>query len=208
MEENRLLQDKLGRFYHQHKYEHGAPDKEIDLTEFQTVIEKAKANHESKRYIAYTILLYWIGCRRSEPIGIKKKGIPGIVKEDIREENGSLFVKIPAFKHGQRGGENELPLNYYGIDVIKQVWQSTKEGRRIFPFTDRTGYNFIKKQFPNKTPHHFRHNRITKLRKKIDGKTVSVDDVKSWTGIKSDRTIQHYGMKTQEGIHRVANVLD
>jgi len=75
-------------------------------------------------------------------------------------------------------------------------------------FSDKTGYRIIKKLFPGKTPHWLRQNRITKLRKKIDRKGVSLDDVKSFTGIKSDSTLQRYDMKTKEVIHRVAQVLD
>jgi len=93
-------------------------------------------------------------------------------------------------------------------EAVKEVWQRTRKSRKLFLFSDKTGYRIMKKLFPGKTPHWLRHNRITKLRKKIDGKGVSLDDVKSFTGIKSDSTLQRYGMKTKEVIHRVAQVLD
>jgi len=181
---------KMGR------YKHGKPNRELTLEEFREAITNSRI---SPLYKAYIVLLYWVGCRRSEPMAIRK--------EDIVEKDGALHIKIPAYKHGERGGVIALPLDYFGVNLIKEAWQRTRGNRRVFNFTDKTGYNYVKKVFPKMTPHWFRHNRITKLRRMIDGKTISLDDVKSFTGIKSDRTIQHYGMRTQEGVDRVVKVL-
>jgi len=195
-EDNPILRDRLGRPYHKHKYADGKPNRELTHEEFSHVMTNSKI---PSRYKAYIVMLYWIGCRRSEPMAI--------MKEDIEEKEGCLMIDIPAFKRGMRGGLISLPLNYYGVQWIKEAWERARDKHRVFKFTDRTGYNYVKQLFPKMTPHWFRHNRITQLRKKIDGKTISLDDVKSFTGIKSDRTIQHYGMRTQEGIDRVVKVL-
>ena len=45
------------------------------------------------------------------------------------------------------------------------------------------------------------------LRRLRDEKILSTDDIKSWTGIKADRTIEGYGLRSQEGIHKVAAAL-
>lgn len=179
------------------RYKYGKPNREIDLEELRKALAESMLNVYYKGYI---ILLFWVGCRRSEPLFIKK--------EDVEEKNSSLFITIPAFKGGERGGSVELPLSLYGVSLIKQIWTHTLKGRRLFPFCDKTGYRKVKKLFPKKTPHWFRHNRLTKLRRKRDTGEISTDDIKSFTGIKSDSTIEHYGMKTEPGIHKVAQVLD
>jgi len=180
------------------RYKNGKPNQEISLEEFQRALSKG---HYANLYLhrAYLAVIFWIGCRRSEPLMM--------LKEDIREEKGSLFLKIPALKHGMRGGEIELPLSYPGVDYILKRWQQIKPGRRMFPFTDKTGYRIIKRIFTDKSPHWFRHSRITMLRRLRDQKILSTDDIKSWTGIKADRTIEGYGLRSQEGIHKVAAAL-
>ena len=36
---------------------------------------------------------------------------------------------------------------------------------------------------------------------------LSTDQLKAWTGIKSDKTIEHYGMITKQGKHKISNIL-
>jgi len=159
-------------------------------------------------YKAYAILLYWLGCRRSEPLFLRK--------EDIEESEGSLYVDITTtediphsrLKKGFTAGPVELPLSLFGVGLVKQIWELTPEGRNIFRFSDKTGYRIIKRLLPEKSPHWLRHNRLTKLRKKRDRGEVTTDDIKSFTGIRRDSTIERYGMKTKPGIHKVAQVLD
>ena len=179
------------------KYKYGKPNAEIDLADFKKGLKNSKLNLV---YRAYLILLFWIGCRRSEPLEVRR--------EDVEQKGESLFIIIPAFKGGERGGPVELPLSLFGVEVIKQVWLKTREGKRVFPFCDKTGYRKFKELFPKKSPHWLRHNRLTKLRRKRDQGEVSTDDIKSFTGIKSDATIERYGMKTKSGIHKVAQVLE
>lgn len=181
------------------KYKHGKPNQEINVEDLQQAIEKGHFT-DPLRHKSYLAILYWIGCRRAEPFEVKK--------EDVKQEGESLFINIPAFKGGKRGGLIELALSLYGVNLIKDTWEKTKPNKPLWNFSSKTGYRIIKRIWPTRTPHWLRHNRITKIRKKIDGKTFSLDDAKSFTGIKSDRTMQTYGMKTQEGIHRVAQVLE
>lgn len=94
------------------------------------------------------------------------------------------------------------------MPLIRQVWKATREGGRLFPFSDKTGYRIIKRLWPKKSPHWLRHNRLTKLRRKRDLGQISTGDIKSFTGIKSDSTIERYGMKTESGIHKVAQALE
>ena len=191
------------------KYKHGKPDEEITSEEFQEKITKCALPLRQK---AYLVLLYWLGPRRSEPLVI--------LKEDIEEKEGNLFISIhyrrdetgerilySRGKWGQAGGPTELPLSKFGVDLIREVWQKTRKGKRLFPFSDKTGYRAFKKLWPRKTPHWLRYNRITKLRKML-GQKISIDGIKSFTGIKRDTTIQNYGLKTRADIHKIAELLD
>lgn len=178
-------------------YKHGKPNQEIEITELSKALKRSVFE---LAYQAYIILLYWLGCRRSEPLFIRK--------EDVKEKNGVLYIDIPALKGGERGGSVELPLSLYGVDMIKEVWEQTPAGARVFRFCDKTGYRKVVALLPKKTPHWLRHNRLTKLRRRRDRGEISTDDIKAYTGIKSDSTIEHYGMKTPHGIHKVAQVLD
>ncbi len=190
------------------QYKHGKPDEEIELADFKERLEKSKLSRRKK---AYLILLYWLGCRRTEPLVIKK--------EDIEEDEGSLFISIHyrmsqgkpiPFSRGKRGlagGPVEVSLSLFGMQLVKEVWRKTRKGRRVFPFSGKTGYRAVKTLYPQRTPHWFRYNRVTKLRKKL-GNELTIDEIKSFTGIRRDTTIQDYGLKTRAGIHKVSQHLD
>lgn len=203
-----MLTDRLGRKRYEHKYINGKPNEEIDLEDLRQGLEQGSfADSKHKSYLA---LLYWLGCRRGEPLRYlvnHQVKYEGVKKEDITLENNSLAISIPAFKGGKRADKVHLPLDLYGVDLIRKDWEATKSGRLIWKFTPSTGYNIIKRVWPNKSPHWLRHNRVTKIRRNIDGKTFSLDDAKSFTGIRSDRTMQNYGMTTVEGADRVSKAL-
>ena len=195
--------------YNMGQYKYGKPDEEIERADLEEKISKSDLPLRQKAYI---VLLYWLGCRRSEPLAI--------LKEDIEEKEGRLFISIhyrkdeqgeripfSRGKRGQAGGPSELPLNRFGADLIKEVWQKTKKGKPLFPFSDMTGYRAVKKLWPHKTPHWLRYNRVTKLRKRL-GTDLTIDAIKSFTGIKRDTTIQNYGLKTKAYIHKIADLLE
>lgn len=179
------------------KYKHGKPNQETSVEELRQAIEHG--HFKSHSHKSYLVALYWIGARRTEPLEVKK--------EDIFLASDELHIDIPAKKHGERGGHIVLPLSWYGVPLIVERWQKTKKGRKLWPFGTSTAYRIIKRLWPHKTPHWLRYNRVTKLRRMRDQKLIDTDAIKSWTGIKLDRTIEGYGMKTQEKIHGVAEVM-
>jgi hypothetical protein len=198
-EEPEILKDSLGRRRYKHKYQYGKPDQEITEEEIKEALAHGYFVHPllHKSYLAIT---RWIGSRKTEALEI--------YKEDIHLEGSSLFVKIPAKKHGQRGGEIELPLSWPGVDLIRQQWEKTRPGKKIWRFSPHTAWRIIKRIWPEKSPHHLRYATITKLRRLRDQGKVTTDDIKSYTGIRRDSTIEGYGLKTQAGIHRISNVLN
>lgn len=188
------------------RYKHGLPNAEIDLKDLKNALKKFSSLE--LKYKAYIILLFWLGLRRSEPLFIKK--------EHIEKGEDALFISITCnpeipfsrLKQGRAAGPMELPLNLFGVNLIQDHLQQTKENSFLFDFCDKTGYRKVKVLFPKKSPHWLRHNRLTKLRKKLDQKLITKDEIKAFTGIRRDSTIEGYGMKTKPGIHKVAQVLE
>lgn len=199
-QEPEILRDSLGRLRYAHKYKTGKPDQEITEEDYQIALANKQNFADPLMHKSYLAITFWIGSRKTEALEI--------FKEDIHQEGSSLFVKIPAKKHGQRGGEIELPLNWLGVDLIKLQWQKTKKGRKIWPFSPATAWRIIKRIWPDKSPHHLRYRVITKLRRLRDQGKVTTDDIKSYTGIRRDSTIEGYGLKTQAGIHKISNILN
>jgi len=180
------------------RYKFGKPNEETNIKDLRQAIEHGHFKRYSHK--SYLIALYWIGARRTEPLEVKK--------EDVTLRKEELHIVIPAKKHGERGGKLILPLSWYGISLILERWKKTRKGRKLWSFSSSTAYRIIKRLWPKKTPHWLRYNRVTKLRKMRDQKLIDTDAIKSWTGIKRDQTIEGYGMKTQEKIHKVAEAMN
>jgi hypothetical protein len=192
------LRDSLGRIRYLHKYEHGIPDEDITEAEMEEKLKTGKFVH-GLRDRSYLVITFHIGSRKTEALEI--------LKEEIREDAGCLYVTIPAKKHGQRGGEIELPLSLPGVDLVKQQWLKTHKGRHVWEFSPWTAWRIVKRVWPEKSPHHLRWARVTKLRVLRDQGKITTDDIKSFTGIKRDSTIEGYGLKTQAGIHKISGLL-
>lgn len=195
--EPEFLRDSLGRKRYPHKYEFGKPDEPITKEQLEEALKNGHFVHplSHKSYLVITAL---IGARKTEPLEI--------FKEDIHQEGPSLFVKIPAKKHGARGGEIELPLSWLGMAFVVQQWQRTRARRKVWRFSPATAWRIIKRIWPQKSPHHLRWTVVTELRALKDARQITIDEIKSWTGIKRDSTIEGYGLKTQAGIHKISEI--
>ena len=230
------------------KYKHGKPDQLIDLVYFSERLKKGKYWLRRLAYQSYAVLLFYVGCRRSEPLAPVKRTrrvwqlyipethgdldqysrkesrgkrrqwyvlrsliytpLTGVRKKDVWVKNKSLFVKVPALKGGVKDKANELFLDWAFVDLIlKQAEAVKNEEGYLWPFSPETAYNVVRFNFPKKTPHWFRHSRVTTLRALRDKGLITTDDIKAVTGIQSDATIEGYGMKTQEGVHKVAEAI-
>lgn len=193
-----VLRDSLGRKRYPHKYQYGIPDEPITEEDLKNALEHGYFVDPLK-HKSYLSITAAIGSRKTEALEI--------MKEDIREDQGCLYVKIPAKKHGARGGEIELPLTWLGMDLVKQQWMKTRKEKKIWKMSSWTAWRIIKRVFPKKSPHHLRWSLITKFRIMRDRRQITTDEIKSWTGIKRDSTIEGYGLKTQAGIHKISEVL-
>jgi len=194
-----VLRDSLGRIRYLHKYKYGKPAEPVTKVDLERALKNGHFAYPLK-HKSYLVITALIGSRKTEALEI--------CKEDIRQDGNSLFVKIPAKKRGHRGGEIELPLDWLGMDLVYQQWIKTRKGKHIWNFSPQTAWRIIKRVFPKKSPHHLRWTVITELRAAKDERLITIDEIKSWTGIKRDSTIEGYGLKTQAGIHRIKEILD
>ncbi|MCJ7459223.1 MAG: hypothetical protein MUP17_09550 [candidate division Zixibacteria bacterium] len=195
--EPEMLRDSLGRKRYLHKYQFGKPDEPITKADLQAALEHGRFT-DALAHKSYLVITSAIGSRKTEALEIRK--------EDMHREGSSLYVKIPAKKHGARGGEIELPLSWLGMDLVLSQWMKTRAGKKVWRFSPATAWRIIKRVFPRKSPHHLRWSVITELRALKDARQITTDEIKSWTGIKRDSTIEGYGLKTQAGIHKISEV--
>lgn len=196
-EQPEILRDSLGRKRYPHKYQFGKPDQPITKAMLQEALEKGKFT-DPLAHKSYLMISALIGSRKTEALEIRK--------EDMHLEGSSLYVKIPAKKHGARGGELELPLTWMGMDLILLQWRKTRKGKKVWRFSPSTAWRIVKRIFPNMSPHWLRWTVITELRALKDERKITTDEIKSWTGIKRDSTIEGYGLKTQAGIHKISEI--
>jgi len=194
-----VLRDSLGRIRYPHKYKYGKPDEPITKADLERALKNGHFVSPLK-HKSYLVITALIGSRKTEALEI--------FKEDIRQDGDSLFVKIPAKKRGHRGGEIELPLSWLGMNLVYQQWKKTRKEKRIWNFSSQTAWRIVKRVFPKKSPHHLRWTVLTELREMKDARLITTDEIKSWTGIKRDATIEGYGLKTQAGIHRIKENMD
>jgi len=169
--------------------------------------------------IAAHALFYWTGLRLTEVIGRKSikwkvrckacKGIgcpkcrqngyvfrigpphPGILKEDIKLEEGFILVYSideNVLKHGNRVAPIFIPTQLPYVDVIIKQWQKTKPKHRVFPINKMSFWRICKRLDAKFTTHFYRHNRLTDL--SSDPKN-SMADICSVTGL-SPATVGKY----------------
>ena len=105
-----------------------------------------------QKHRAFCVLLYYSGVRKKEALRAKKEQFK-ITPNEI------IFSVGKRLKHGIETPELPLPLEApYMYELLEAVGK-TKPGERVFPFSDKTGYNIVRRAF--KYPHLFRLSRIT-----------------------------------------------
>lgn len=145
---------------------------------------------------SFTAMVFQVGPRKMEPVAI--------MKEDMMLTPTHLIFKIPAFKHGERAGPLELPLDRPGVDLIVQQWQKTRKGKRVWRLSPSTAYRVIVRAL-GKCPHWLRHNWITTTQQVLNGTPAEVDrKIMAWTGQKRRETLDPYRLKMQADIHDIS----
>ena len=122
------------------------------------------------KHKGYCALLYYTGVRKTE--GLRA------TKEQFSLQNNLVVFNVgKRLKHGKVTPALMVP---YDAPFANFIWASvehTAPGKRVFPYSPRTGYNIVHRAF--KYPHLFRLSRITNFF--LEGWTIA--QVKNWTGL-------------------------
>ena len=123
-----------------------------------------------QKHRAFCVLLYYSAVRKKEALRAVKEQFQVTPKEII-------FNVGKRLKHGIETPALPLPLDAPYVNELLAALGNTKLGQRVFPYSDKTGYNIVRRAF--KYPHLFRLSRITNFF--LEGWTIP--QVHSWTGL-------------------------
>ena len=186
------------------KYKQG---KILELLSFQQIQEKVTAakGRVNREALAYFWLLYYVGCRKSE-----------LYERTVREcqiTETNFILEITRKKGSEQTPPIRLPLWFPGMNIVceqlekarsykkkKKLIERYHKGERIttrirdrwlFPHVAARWAQIIIKEILGSQyyPHFLRLNRITEL---CSDKDVTISMIKSYTGIRSLKTIQKY----------------
>jgi hypothetical protein len=105
----------------------------------------------------------------------------GILKEGIEDKEDTLFVNSKALKQGNREAPLELPLDLPYVDLIKQMWQKTESGKRIWDLPREYVWMLLKEPDPKIYCHFFRFNRATQIAKDPNTHPIHLLNWFGWT---------------------------
>jgi len=107
---------------------------------------------------AFLSILFFCGCRVSEALALTADKFA--CRKDI------IYIQFFRLKGSKQTDPQEVPR----VDAL--CWLCESYGK-VFPFSYRTAYRLVKKVFPDRYPHYFRLNRITKILERFGAVTVS-----------------------------------
>jgi len=194
-----------------HRYKFGKITKPIDVPVFLKLEERVlvvdRSGYSAEFIQALIALFYWTGLRKTEVLGRKpieyrvKAGVrqgkshPGLLKEDFQVQKDALYVYSVGemvLKHGDRQAPLVISLKLPYAPLIKQQWEKTEPGHRVFNIPYIMFWRICKKIDPKFTPHFFRHNRITKFCGNPD---LSLSEICAWSGL-SPETVAGYMLQS------------
>jgi len=191
-----------GREYGKYKLK---PNSQIDLEDLQRALDGEPLSDGHKphwvhllRDKSYVVITYHIGSRKMEATKV--------MKEDMVFTDDYLFIKIPAFKHGERADILKLKMSNLGINLVKQQWDKTKKNSQVWNLSSSTAYRVVIRAL-GKCPHWLRHNWITGKQQQLQGTPSEVDrKIQAWTGIKHRETLDNYRLKMKKDIDEIAEL--
>jgi len=116
---------------------------------------------------------------------------PGIRKEDIEfdEEKNVLKINALALKHGKRDSPLQLSLDLPYVDLVKQQWERTSPGKKVWNLKREYAWQIIKELDPKFYTHYFRFNRVMEF---IRDPKTNPAHLLSWFGWRRLQTAYNY----------------
>ena len=149
------------------------------LTERQFITGFNQGHFVNRKHKGFIALLYHTGVRVSEALRATREQFQ-LDKDRIRFDVG------PRLKHGLQTAP--LPILYikpFSEEIVFAI-DHTQEGKRVFPYCRKTGYNIVARVFTY--PHYFRLTKISMLFRK----GYTIDQVRTWTGHKEIGSLTPY----------------
>jgi len=147
---------------------HGKIQTPIEEESFR---EGMETGHFVKRkHRSFCVLLYYSAIRKTEALRARREQFA------LRHDR-IIFDVGKRLKHGLHTPPLHLPLHAEYMTELYDVIVETKQGKRVFPYCQKTGYNIVSRVW--QYPHLFRLTRITQFF--LDDWTIA--QVRSWTGL-------------------------
>ena len=175
---------------YEHRYKHGKQKEIMTLEDFKLRIQDADALGCKLSHLAFTIILWHTGVRKSE--------LYERVKSDVKVTDEYLIIDFG--KRKKKGAEVpplKIPLSYYGVKsyvlpylgVAKGVYTLHRKNKRLFPLIKSASAWYIVKHILGKQyyPHYLRLRKLSAI-----GKKHGVTHVKAVSGIKSLKALESY----------------
>jgi len=194
---------------YEHRYKHG---KQEELLSFQEFRQKVEAAHLNKEKAGFIWLLYYAGCRKSEAY---ERTV-----EDCQVTDSHFILDFG--KRKKRGADVpplKFPRSWEGIDILVSLYERAAQRRarkkRIFFQEDKITKSKVTKGrwlFPHIQsvtawkiakdvlgeeyyPHFLRLNRLSEIGSDPEATLLRL---KSYSGIKSIKTLQSYLGKSEK----------
>lgn len=177
------------------KYKYGKQKEEIDAEYFSEILDTGFFVKPMHR--AFLVLLYYIGCRKSEALQL--------VKEDVKVNADYIYLTVEPLKHGIERPAFVLSRELPYVELLVERWMKVKPGCRVFPFSTVTAWQIVKRVLPHHYPHFFRLNRCVKF---LNKEGVTQDEIRQWFAWKSLKTIDSYLGYSQRTIGKLSEKLE
>jgi len=140
------------------------------LTDQEFIDGMTKGKFLKPKHQGYVALLYYSAVRKTE-------ALRAIKEQFVLNHKFIVFSVGKRLKHGIETPALRIPIEAPFAEAIWQAVENTEKGKRVFPYSAKTGYNIVNRVF--KYPHLFRLSRITNFF--LEGWTLA--QVHSWTGL-------------------------
>jgi integrase len=136
----------------------------------------------------------------------RSSSLPGIVKEDIKVQDGNIYITSKPLKHGKRTGSLELPLSLPMVDLVVNQWKATPDGAKVWPITQHKAWRIISSASGGKIyPHSFRNSRATSM---ASSDQISIRDMMGWFGWSRATTADNYIFEQKSRAKAVASIVE
>ena len=151
---------------------------QIPLSDQEFIAGMTTGKFCSRKHKGFVALLFYSAVRKSEALKA--------TKEQFTVTHGQLYFDVGTrLKGSMTTGPLNIPVDAPYVEEILWAVEQTEQGRRVWPYSKKTGYNIVARAF--KYPHWFRLSRITRFFLA----EWSIAEVRSWTGL-SLKALDYY----------------